>query len=103
MKHSSTEDRWRRLLAEHERSGLGVRQFAEERGLSAWSLYAWRQRLGLSSRRGRRGGRQVRKGGSGKLVPVQVIDEPPGLGVAGGNYPGTGGARLLEDPVRNPG
>lgn len=75
MKHSSTEDRWRRLLAEHERSGLSVRQFAEERSLSAWSLYAWRQRLGLSRRRAtRRSGRQGKQDRAAELVPVRVID-----------------------------
>lgn len=75
MKHSSTEGRWRRLLAEQDRSGLSVRDFAEQRGLSRWSLYSWRQRLGLSQRR--RDRREIpRRGPSagGELVPVEVID-----------------------------
>lgn len=87
MKHSSTEDRWRRLLAEHERSGLSVRQFAEERGVSAWSLYGWRHRLGLSRHREvRRGRRRGKKDGAAELVPVQVVGAAadPGAEARGG-------------------
>lgn len=39
------EGQWRRLLAQHDRSGLSVRAFCELHGLSEASLYAWRRTL----------------------------------------------------------
>lgn len=42
---------YRRLLAEQEASGRSVRAFAMERGLSPWTLYGWRGKLGRSRRR----------------------------------------------------
>ena len=41
----SKADVWRERLAEHSRSGLSVKQFCEERGLTQYSFYAWRKRL----------------------------------------------------------
>jgi hypothetical protein len=38
-------DQWRERLAEHGRSGLTVKQFCQERGITLWSFYAWRKRL----------------------------------------------------------
>ena len=38
-------DQWRERLAEQERSGLSVKQFCKERGLTEYSFYAWRKRL----------------------------------------------------------
>lgn len=75
MKPSKTEARWRRLIAEQERSGQSVREFAEERELSAWSLYGWRSRLGLSGRRGRAGQSKGagRRTNEAQLVPVEVV------------------------------
>ena len=37
-------DQWRERLAEHERSGLTVKRFCEERGITQYSFYAWRKR-----------------------------------------------------------
>jgi hypothetical protein len=42
---------YRGLLAEQEASGRSVRSFAAERGLSPWTLYGWRGKLGRSRRR----------------------------------------------------
>ena len=39
------------LLKEQEASGRSVRAFARERGLSPWTLYGWRGKLGRSRRR----------------------------------------------------
>ena len=36
---------WRERIAEHERSGLSVREFCKAHGLTAWSFYFWRKRL----------------------------------------------------------
>src|SRR2546430_562503 len=38
-------DQWRERLAEHARSGLTVKRFCEERGITQYSFYAWRKRL----------------------------------------------------------
>lgn len=72
MKSTRAEGHWRALIAEQEQSGQSVRQFAEDKGLSAWSMYRWRRRLGLSKRRGRR---DVGAGNEAEteLVAVDVI------------------------------
>jgi hypothetical protein len=38
-------DQWRECIAEQERSGLSVKQFCKERGVTECSFYAWRKRL----------------------------------------------------------
>jgi transposase-like protein len=38
-------DQWRERLAEQERSGLTVRRFCKERGVSEYCFYAWRRRF----------------------------------------------------------
>lgn len=38
-------DQWSARIAEQERSDLSVKQYCEERGLTAWSFYDWRKRL----------------------------------------------------------
>jgi hypothetical protein len=38
-------DQWLARIAEQERSGLSIKQFCKERGLTAWSFYDWRKRL----------------------------------------------------------
>ena len=39
-------DQWRDRISEQERSGVSVKQFCKERGLTEGSFYAWRKRLG---------------------------------------------------------
>jgi transposase-like protein len=41
----TSEDKWRGLIAAQEKSGMGVREFAESRGLSPATMYWWRSRL----------------------------------------------------------
>jgi hypothetical protein len=36
---------WRERIAEHDRSGLSVKEFCKARGVTAWSFYSWRKRL----------------------------------------------------------
>jgi transposase-like protein len=38
-------EQWRERIAEQGQSGLSVRQFCKERGLTQWSFYRWRKRL----------------------------------------------------------
>jgi transposase-like protein len=61
---------YRRLLVEQEASGKSLRAFAQERGLSAWTLYGWRVKLGRSRRRGR-GAKDAER--SAGLVAVDVV------------------------------
>lgn len=52
MSGSKAEDKaqakagqWRERIAEQQASGLSVKQFCQERGLSSWSFYKWRKQL----------------------------------------------------------
>ena len=38
-------DEWAERIAAQQRSGLSVKQFCQERGLTECSFYAWRKRL----------------------------------------------------------
>jgi hypothetical protein len=40
-----TPKQWAALVAQQQRSGLSVREFAQQRDFSGSSLYAWRARL----------------------------------------------------------
>jgi hypothetical protein len=89
MSIESTEKRWRRLIAEQERSGLNVREFAEARGLSPWSLYGWRSRLGRAGRGGRKSGRGGgrRREKVEELVAVEIVGgEAADRGPSGGEF-----------------
>jgi transposase-like protein len=56
---------WREAVAGHKKSGLSVRAFCVQRGLSEPSFYAWRRELG---QRGR-----APKTPAATFVPVQVV------------------------------
>ena len=71
---------YRELLTEQESSGQSLRAFAAERGLSPWTLYGWRVKLGRA--RSRRGSRRAEPKDSGAgFVAVDVV----------------GGARVVSD------
>ena len=38
-------DEWTELIAAQQRSGISVKQFCKEQGLTEYSFYAWRKRL----------------------------------------------------------
>lgn len=38
---------WRELIERHKNSGLSVDLFCQQQGVSAWSFYQWRKRLGM--------------------------------------------------------
>ena len=38
-------DEWRERIAEQARSGLSIKQFCKECGVTPWSFYDWRKRL----------------------------------------------------------
>ena len=41
----ATENEWAERIAEQGRSGLSVKQFCKEQGVSEYSFYTWRKRL----------------------------------------------------------
>ena len=102
MQSTSTEKRWRGLIVDQEKSGLSVREFAEERGMSPWSLYSWRSKLGYG--RGRRGPkppahRPLREEDQG-LVAVDVVgpDGSPELEAGAGYQVELGGGLRVRVP-----
>jgi transposase-like protein len=54
---------WREAVAGHKKSGLSVRAFCAERGVSEPSFYAWRRELAQRGRAPR----------TSTFVPVQVV------------------------------
>jgi transposase len=40
-----TADEWAERIAAQQRSGMSVKQFCKEHGLTEYSFYAWRKRL----------------------------------------------------------
>jgi transposase-like protein len=65
-RRSSERERfWREAVAGHKKSGLSVRAFCADRGLSEPSFYAWRREL---ARRGR-----ASRTPAATFVPVQVV------------------------------
>jgi transposase-like protein len=56
---------WREAVAGHRKSGLSVRAFCRERGLSEPNFYAWRRQLEERDQATR----------PAKFVPVQVVAE----------------------------
>ena len=57
---------WREAVAGHKKSGLSVRAFCVDRGLSEPSFYAWRRELGQR-------GRAPMTPPAATFVPVQVV------------------------------
>ncbi len=50
----NTEQRWKKLLAELQQSGLTVAEFCRQENVSAASIYQWKRRLGMGSLRANR-------------------------------------------------
>jgi hypothetical protein len=44
-KATTKNDQWRERVAEQARSGLSVKQYCKQQGLTECSFYAWRKRL----------------------------------------------------------
>ena len=71
------------LARQWRESGVKARTFAQEHGVTPWTLYYWRQRLkGAGPKRRRRPARPA------QLAPVQVVPEPA-LGAALGAHSAT--------------
>jgi hypothetical protein len=63
----SKERFWRRMVQQWRRSGLSVRAFCKQHGLSQPSFYAWRRTLA------------AREAALPAFVPVEVLPEPRAL------------------------
>jgi hypothetical protein len=44
-KAQAKAEQWSERIVEQQRSGLSIKQFCRERGLTLWSFYDWRKRL----------------------------------------------------------
>jgi len=64
------------LLEAHEHRGGSLRSFAEARGVSVWTLYGWRRRLGLTRPRATTA--------SSGLVAVDIVNDRPASRTAAG-------------------
>ena len=42
---ATKNEQWRERIAEQQRSGLSVKRFCKDQGLTEYSFYAWRKRL----------------------------------------------------------
>lgn len=67
-------EHYRRLLAAHEESGQSLRAFAASRGVSEWTLYAWRRRFRLEKEE-KAEREDARSAPADRLVGVQVVGE----------------------------
>lgn len=62
------ESFWRLGLDEHCKSGLSVREFCLQKGVSTASFYAWKRKLGGRGSKALGGG-----AGAAKLIPVEIV------------------------------
>lgn len=71
---AASEARWRRLLEEHSRSGLSLREFSVREGISANTLAYWKYKrpIGPSS--------PGRSNPGPQIVPVTIVDDAPDIG-----------------------
>jgi len=78
---AETERFYRELLAEQDKSGLSVREFADKRGVPTGTLSFWRHEL--KQRDAARGRKAKKEPSKPKFVPVSVVPAPaPKLPVA---------------------
>jgi predicted exporter len=45
---ASKAEKWREMILQQQNSGLRVEAFCEQQGVSSWSFYQWRKRLGMT-------------------------------------------------------
>ena len=69
---SSASARWKKLILDHEASGLPVSVFCRERGIPQSSLFAWRRRLAAAGT----------PTTVAKFQSVKIVPELPGLSEA---------------------
>ena len=67
---AETEKFYRELVAEHEKSGLTIRAFAEKQGMPSGTLSSWRHQL---KKRDASSARSSEKSSKPGFVPVSVV------------------------------
>ncbi len=67
---AETELRWRKLVDRQSKSGLSVREFCEQEGVSENSLYFWRREL--PKRKGRVARPKPDVATASDFIPVQI-------------------------------
>lgn len=77
-KSTEKELRWRDIINRQPGSGLSIRKFCANEGISQPSFYLWRRKLregtvnGTRSRKSRR--RMNEPGGNGAFIPLKLLD-----------------------------
>ena len=69
-KSAEKEEFWRLVLEEHDRSGMTVKDFCVQQGVSIPSFYAWRRKIQLADA----------DEDSQQLVPVTIVDSSKSSG-----------------------
>jgi hypothetical protein len=86
LRDASKEGFWRRTLARWQRSGLTIRDYCAQNGLSEASLYAWRRTIAQRDREAavvpakstrRRLAKRRSRNGSATFLPVHVVPTSP--------------------------
>jgi transposase-like protein len=67
-KPSEKEAFWRLVFAEHDESGLSIRAFCRQEGVSEPSFYTWRKKIGQ---------RDSEQHAANALLPVKVVTACP--------------------------
>jgi hypothetical protein len=80
-----TAEEAQRVLSEQQRSGEGVRVFAEKRGLKPKRLYSWRRRLQRQSSEK-----------APEFLPLRVVDTSRGVNERGGSRCSLRGSIAIE-------
>ena len=70
------------LVRRWQESGLKARAFAQEHGVTPWTLYYWRERLATPARSARTRRRtRVRPAKKATLVPVRILPQETSEGL----------------------
>lgn len=73
---------WNELVARQAASGLSVREFCSQAGVSEPSFYMWRRKFAAERRgEGKPSHRRAALAGVGEFIPLTLRDEPGALEV----------------------
>jgi len=67
------EEFWRLVLEEQSESGLTIKVYCEQQGVSAPSFYAWKRQIKLRDAAASNCGREV--GQENRIIPVQLVNQ----------------------------
>jgi hypothetical protein len=84
-KHAEKEFYWREIVNRQAVSGLSIRRFCANEGISQPSFYAWRKKFRErekdGTRAGNSGGRVDEPSSGGEFIPLKLLDSGGALEV----------------------